>query len=326
MTFIATVVAKKGLAVIADSLVTSMKMIIEYDRLIDYLAQKSTENPDSPVSLTANDLATLLQLKPSHTKDFEEKLFMYDKYTAVTTAGGAVINGKRIEYLIKDAIKANRKDSGYKNKRISTKVNDFCDFLRKEVKEHVSKSPNIGKTTFIFSNYSKTTEITTIYKVQVWECDAEQLKNAAFDPISSSKMEDFKKVVCDGQSRTSDRIIFGETDFFFEIVPKIIDKVINDLKISETNIPENYKVNFFSEAKSILPKSFFDDMKFSRMADLSLQQAVELASLLMKIEINLQKYTENIPTVGGVIKLAVVDADGFRFISGNEIHKPENLN
>lgn len=67
-------------------------------------------------------------------------------------------------------------------------------------------------------------------------------------------------------------------------------------------------------------------MKINRLADLSLQQAVDLASLLMKIEINFQKYTENIPTVDGVIKLAIIDKDGFKFISGNEILKSENLN
>ena len=69
---------------------------------------------------------------------------------------------------------------------------------------------------------------------------------------------------------------------------------------------------------------FWDDMKINRLADLSLQQAVDLASLLMKIEINFQKYTENIPTVGGVVKLAIINKDGFKFISGNEILKSEN--
>jgi len=62
-----------------------------------------------------------------------------------------------------------------------------------------------------------------------------------------------------------------------------------------------------------------------KLRDLSLQQAVDLASLLMRIEIDIQKYTENIPSVGGVIKLAVIDADGFRYIAGNEIVKHETF-
>lgn len=80
------------------------------------------------------------------------------------------------------------------------------------------------------------------------------------------------------------------------------------------------------DARGFLPNQFWEDMKINRLADLSLQQAVDLASLLMKIEINFQKYTENIPTVGGVIKLAIIDKDDFKFISGNEILKSENLN
>jgi len=46
MTFIASVAAKKGLAVVADSLVTSMKKVIEYEDFIHYLTEKSAENPN----------------------------------------------------------------------------------------------------------------------------------------------------------------------------------------------------------------------------------------------------------------------------------------
>jgi len=139
-------------------------------------------------------------------------------------------------------------------------------------------------------------------------------------------MEDYYRVVCDGQNRISERILFGEIDFFIDITPKIIDKVIEKLKIPSGKIPFDFVKNFMSDAKSFLPSQFYDDMKINRLADLSLQQAVDLASLLMKIEINFQKYTENVPTVGGVIKLGIIDKDGFKFISGNEILKSQNLN
>jgi len=63
-------------------------------------------------------------------------------------------------------------------------------------------------------------------------------------------------------------------------------------------------------------------MKIFKLSELSLQQAVDLANLLMKIEIDFQTYTENISTVGGVIKIAIIDKNGFRYISGHEIIKP----
>ena len=139
-------------------------------------------------------------------------------------------------------------------------------------------------------------------------------------------MDDYYRVVCDGQNRISERILFGEIDFFIDITPKIIEKVIQKLKIPDDKIPPDFIKDFLGDAKGLLPNQFWDDMKINRLADLSLQQAVDLASLLMKIEINFQKYTENIPTVGGVIKLAIINKDGFKFISGNEILKSENLN
>lgn len=66
-------------------------------------------------------------------------------------------------------------------------------------------------------------------------------------------------------------------------------------------------------------------MELLNLSDLSLQQAVDLASLLMRLEVDFQKYTRNIPTVGGVIKLAVIDEKGFRFILGDTVEPPKHI-
>jgi 20S proteasome alpha/beta subunit len=326
MTFIASVVAKKGVAIIADSLVTSMTRVIEYDSFLNYIKDKSKSTPLDEIKIDPIEVVKLFKRKPSHTKDFEEKLFMYDKYTAVTTAGSASINKKRIETLMKEIIERNKKNKGYSRKRIDTKIKEFCESINKEAIEHLNQFEEISGTTFIISHYNKSKEKTEVFKVDVISCNKTDIKDDNFNCALHKKMDDYYKVVCDGQNRISERILFGEVDFFLDITPKIIRKVISDLNIDPTTLPLDYEKNFFSEAKSFLPEQFFNDMKVNKLADLSLQQAVDLASLLMKIEINFQKYTENIPTVGGVIKLAVIDKEGFRFISGNDILKPENLN
>lgn len=326
MTFIATVVAKKGVAVIADSLVTSMTRVIEYQKFLNFIKEKSQSTALQEIKIDPVEILELFNRKPSHTKDFEEKLFMYDKYTAVMTAGSASINNKRIEYLIKEIIDKNKKTSNYGNKRIETKIKDFCDFLNKQAIEHLNAYTEITSTTFIFSHYDKSKEISQIYKVDVRPCNKKEIKGDSFNCIRYKKMDDYYKVVCEGQNRISERILFGEIDFLIDITPRIVQKVINDLKIKEEDLPQDYIKNFLNESGTFLPKYFLNDMKVNKLAGLSLQQAVDLASLLMKIEINFQKYTENIPTVGGVIKLAVIDKDGFRFISGNNIIKPENIN
>ncbi len=56
-----------------------------------------------------------------------------------------------------------------------------------------------------------------------------------------------------------------------------------------------------------------------KLRELSLQQSVDLACLLMRIERDIQKYTENIPTVGGNVKVAIIDDKGFRFLAGHEL-------
>jgi 20S proteasome alpha/beta subunit len=325
MTLIASVVAKKGVAIIADSLVTSMELVIGYNQFLNYFKRKTEEFPKNEIEIEPQEIISLFERKPSHTKDYEEKLFQFDKYTAVTTAGSAIINKKRIEYLIKEIVDANKKNRSYNKKRIETKIKDFCEYVNKKAIEHINSFGDIGNTTFIFTHYNTSKETTTIYKVKVASSSKSDIKDDNFNCVTFRQESADHKVVCDGQNRISERILFGEIDFFIDITPKIIKKVIADFKIPESSIPENYVSDFFKESKTLLPNEFYDDMKNSKLADLSLQQAVDLASLLMKIEINFQKYTENIPTVGGVVKLAVIDKDGFRFINGHEILKPENL-
>ena len=208
MTFIASVIAKKGVAIIADSLITSMERVINYDSFLDFFKEKAKSTPIADIKIEPNELIFLFESKPSHTKDYEEKLFQYDQYTAVTTAGSASINNRRIEYLVREVIEYNKKDKNYRRKKIDAKIKDFIEYLNSQAIEHLNKFDYISRTTFIFTHFDNLKEITTIYK----------------------------------------------------------------------------------------------------------------------IEINFQKYTENIPTVGGVIKVAVIDKEGFKFISGNEILKSENLN
>jgi 20S proteasome alpha/beta subunit len=326
MTFIASVIAKKGVAVIADSLVTSMERVIDYDTFLKFFKDKAKSTPVDEIKIDPSEIISLFERKPSHTKDYEEKLFEYDKYTAITTAGTASINGKRIEYIVREIIEKNKKDSGYSRKKIETKVKEFVDYLNKQSIEHLNKVDYISSTTFIISHYDKPKEQTTIYKVDINPCSKKDIKDNNFNCVSFRKMDDFYRVVCDGQNRISERILFGEIDFFIDITPRIIEKVLEKLKIPPDKVPADFVKDFMRDAKAFLPSQFWDDMKINRLADLSLQQAVDLASLLMKIEINFQKYTENIPTVGGVIKLAIINKDGFKFISGNEILKSENLN
>ena len=150
------------------------------------------------------------------------------------------------------------------------------------------------------------------------------LQVSGYDFVSYNITNEYEKVVCDGQNGISEKILFGDILTVYNMIPRIAKKVALDFGIDEQKVSESY-INKLRKDKDIVPPSLFSEMKIFKLGELSLQQAVDLANLLMKVEIDFQNYTEDIPTVGGVIKLAIIDKKGFRFIAGHEITKPINL-
>jgi len=324
MTFIATVIAKNGAAIIADSIVTSTQPVIEFNEFIKFFERKSAELKDKPLVLDPKEIISLFETKPHHTKNYEEKLFQYDKYTAITTAGSATINEKRIVDLIEGIKSKNQKNKGYSQKKIETKIRDFSDYITEEIKIHLTNKTTIRPTTFIFTHYSIKTNKTTIYKVEVLSSSQKNIEEKDYKFVTYSATNEYEKVVCDGQNRISEKILFGDFPTVFGLIPRIALKVAKDFGIEEKNISESY-ISKLRQDKDVVPHTLFSDMKIFKLGELSLQQAVDLANLLMKVEIDFQNYTEDIPTVGGLIKLAIIDKNGFRFIAGHEITKPINL-
>ena len=107
MTFIASVKARNGVAIIADSLVSTSVPVITVDSFKRFLKAQSTDD------ITVEAITNLFEHQTHHTNDYEDKLVKYDKYTAVTIAGSARIGEKRISDLISHKIKENSKLSGY---------------------------------------------------------------------------------------------------------------------------------------------------------------------------------------------------------------------
>lgn len=324
MTFIASVIAKRGVAIIADSLVTTKVPSIELSEFLDFIKSESDKSDSGEIKLDPNEIIKLFKSRPSYTKDFEEKLFKFDEYTAITTAGSASINDKRIISLIDNEIKRNKQDKNYNKKGIETKVKNLCKSIEKEIKEHLKSKTSIRPTKFIVTHYDKNKELTVIYKVNVNSASKEDLEDDKFEFITYKKANDWEKVVCDGQNRTSEKILYGSLDEVYSLVPRLASKIINDFNIKSDKIPSDYIKNLTND-KDVISPNLFDDMKIFKLSELSLQQAVDLASLFMRLEIDFQTYTENIPTVGGVIKIGVIDKDGFRFLNGHEILKPNNV-
>lgn len=317
MTFIASVIAKKGVVIIADSLVTSSRHILEFEDYHNYIKTKSAESSDDKFTFDPGELIQHFKLKPSHTKDYQNKLFQFGKYSAITVAGAATLNGKTMEEII-DLCKVN----------LPTKLEDKVEKVKNVAYEHakswVEEKGSISTTVFMLTHYDRIVKKTKIYKIVVNQAVKDELAEANFELVSVYEEPERFKVVCDGQNRISERILFGDVDTLLNLIPTIANKIFDDFKIKAEDVPVDYIQNLYRD-KSIVTSTFYEDIKINKLTELSLQQAYDLASLLMKIEMNMQKYTENIPTVGGVVKIAVIDDKGFKFIHGNEIHPEEKF-
>lgn len=325
MTFIASVIAKDGVAVIADSLVTTSEQIITTEAFFKYHKEK-IENPPQNPSAMFKEIIGLFSRRKSYTKDYEEKLIVYDKYTCITFTGIASINNIKISRLIYDLIERNKKNSkSYRRKRILTKVKDFKLFIEKEAKKQLRSYGLIGDISFIITHFDKNKKKTQIYTVDINSSDKSVIKNGT-EFVVYKKKYDWEKVVTDGQNNISSAILLGHLNslpvFRKYIVPIIINNIAKELKIDQTKLTENLiqKVGYVDK----IPDEIFREVKAFGL-ELSLQQATDLAALLMRVEMDFQKYTEDVPTVGGVIKLVTINEKGVDFISGNVILKPRNI-
>lgn len=135
---------------------------------------------------------------------------------------------------------------------------------------------------------------------------------------------DWVRVVCDGQNKLSDKVLYGIGKTLYHEFPAMVKNILARLNLPDGTVPDGFineliQDDFFKEI-------FFGDIELLNLSELSVQQAVDLASLLMRLEVDFQKYTKTIPTVGGVIKLAIIDDDGFKFISGHDVEKPKHIN
>jgi len=303
MTFIATVIARDGVAVIADSLVTAMHRTVEERDFLRFLKNKSKKSKKKEIIITAREMSKLFKLRPSHTRDYESKLFEYDEFTAITTSGVARICDKRIEEVLFKMIEKNKKDKGYSRKKIETKAKELCEFLQGEVEKHIKKYDYFSGVKFLLTHFNKGKNKTSVYKINMFASTKKDLGNRK-KIVEFVKAAKYERVVCEGQNRISEKVLFGDLITVWGLIPKMVEKIIKDFKIDSKKIPKDY-VNSLRKDDAIMTQSMWRDVKMFRLTELSLQQAVDLANLLMNIEIDFQKYTESIPTVGGVVKLKV---------------------
>lgn len=325
MTFIASVIAKDGVAVIADSLMTTSEPIITGKSFIEYSEKIKNTPPPNPTTMLT-DMGKLFKIKKSYTKDYEEKLIEYDKYTCITFTGMASINGTKVSELLYRIIDENKKNRSYRNKSILSKVKEFKEKIESFARKHIEEKQSISDVTFIITHYDRKNKKSDIFKVDINSADNSVL-SSGIEFVIYRQANPWETVVTDGQNRICDRILMGHlstlTDVSRYIAPLIADNLANELTIDKKLITQELITRVINFEK--LPDEIFKDVKMLGLVQLSLQQATDLAALLMRIEMDFQKYTEDIPSVGGVIKLATINKDGIEYHSGKKIITPSNI-
>lgn len=322
MTFIASVVAKKGVAIIADSLVTSTLPILHYGKFLENLT-KQPKNEAGEIHINAVEVQSLFEVEPVYTKDYEEKLFKLNKYTAITTTGIAEINDKKIIDIVNEFIANCGEEINDMGIPLEKRLDQFKEFLTIQVREHLTKISYIGTCIFLFTHYDKGTSSTHIYKMIVKQTEADCLDNAEYQFVSCAKEADWIKVVCNGQNKLSENVLYGSGKVIYENFADIVMTILNKLHLPEGAVPKDF-------INQLMQDDYFKDILYGEiellnLTELSLQQAVDLASLLMRLEVDFQRYTRNVPTVGGVIKLAIIDDNGFEPILGHKILPPKHI-
>ncbi|TCD11632.1 hypothetical protein EZ449_05065 [Pedobacter frigidisoli] len=317
MTFIASVIAKEGVAIVADSFGTTLEHSLNEKTFLDYIAEANDKN-----NIPIQELIELFEKKPSYTRNYVDKLFRFSKYSAITFTGAVYINGKEIKEIVK-SISANMdtENDAHNAKELEVVLTEFCSHLKAEVIEH-AQTRNLTPTDLIFSNFNLSTNTPQIYVIKISAIDKDNFNPEAEDLITFAEQSHLG-IVTDGQNNFVERLIFGS---LVEKIGSVKDELIKHV-IEVLNLEGEQKDKLVDSIQDFefLQKTVLDDMFSIKFRQLSLQEALDLAALLIKIVMDIQVYTEKIPTVGGLIRLAVIHEErGFEWISGHKL-VPSNI-
>ncbi len=311
MTFIASVKARNGVAIVADSLGTTTMPMITVDSFHKFIQEKDERD------IKVEDVFALFERRAHHTNDYEEKLVKFDEHTAVTIAGSAFFGKQRVSDIIESYTRRYKKKQDLSESSLQSKIKDFLEHVKVIIKE-VDEMQKID-TDLVFTHFNIKTMETEIVKALV---RANKHENKWDINIEISEFPKNLKVCLNGQCGIANNLMYGFVFHAEDLQQKFVE---NFIKKVDYEISEEQKKLVLDELRKDIFISFpelLDVVKGFKIRELSLQEAVDLAYLLLKAEMDFQKYTQDIPTIGGVIKVATIDANGYNIVCGDKINSP----
>ncbi|MDZ4182142.1 MAG: hypothetical protein U1B83_04630, partial [Candidatus Cloacimonadaceae bacterium] len=203
------------------------------------------------------------------------------------------------------------------NASLRSKVDNFSKYAKKIIKDSTEQQKI--DTDIVFTHYNTRAKQTEIVQAIV---RANRIENKWKINIKLSEFPSFMKVCLNGQNGIADNLLYGYALHAANLQQKFIENFIDK---SKCRISAVRRKLVLEELRNDIYKNFpelLDEFKAFKIRELSLQEAVNLAFLLLKAEMDLQKYTQDIPTIGGVIKVATIDANGYTVVCGDNIISP----
>ncbi|MDO3641776.1 hypothetical protein [Mucilaginibacter sp. L3T2-6] len=316
MTFIASVIAKDGVAIVADSFVTTSERSISEDKFLVHL--NAAENKEA---IGVDTLIGLFERRPSHTRNYVDKLIKFDDFSAITITGSAYINDKEINDVIKAiAAEMTANEAEHNAKEIDQVLSEFCNKIKSEILTHLGQN-HFSPFEFIFSHYNRRENKPQVFIIRTKFLEKDNFDENDPDIITVTDQSNLG-IVTDGQDTYVDRLIFGTLyTNINQVKREVIDKVVDVLQLDEA---QQGIVNTEIQKFEFLQNTVTKDMFSINFRELSLQEAINFAALLLKIVMDIQVYTEKIPTVGGIMRLAYIHKErGFHWVTGNSLEIPK---
>lgn len=312
MSFIATVSASKGFAIIADSLEVPESPLKEYTLLSDYMhtlnSQDRSEDILYPPNLWLLSPQERAETEQLYREDHAEKLFPMGPFSAIAATRILSINDKGLYELIEEFMEIRKKQAnpawGF-----TAMLNGFCNFLNREIKIHLKNYCYLNGSLLIMAQYDVRAMRTNTCKILI--------RDRHFDSPNYADnylllRQNSSTILLSGQTHISKAFLLGIERASFRDVYKLVRNIIGRIHSADNRLPGEFMHTLRYDR--FYQYLFSQELKTIDIANMSTQQAVDLASMLMRLEIDYFKFTKTDPHVGGVIRLAVVDEEGFRYI------------
>jgi len=199
----------------------------------------------------------------------------------------------------------------------------FHEELTRQFEEVLKAEGAIGDSVYIVSHFCTSEKKAFAYKFTIRRNSLENYSEEEELVLVDDGMN--RTVVCDGQDQIIDRMLYGSLYRQARwIAYKVADQLCKQLNLSETEAETAIDKLMQVELNNfVLNEEVIDELHLVNIRELSMQEAVNFASLLIRIVRDVQMYSENIPTVGGVIKLAVIkQKGGFEALHGDKLSIP----